>query len=299
MQFYKDGFRGGNPDVREAAPNRRNRGRDEPLPDKVDVLIAGTGPAGLCLAAQLSQFPAIETMIVERMSGNIIKGKADGINTRTMEMFQAFGFADKVKRETYWVNQTAFWMPDPKNPEHIKRVGRVQDVADDSSEMPHILINQARLHELFLEVMKNSPSRLEPDYGWEIVGLTIDDTIDDHPVTVTLKDATGLNWGVTRTVRANYVVGCDGARSVTQRAAQRSCLAIGPQRASARQIQTTHSTSFLAHIPWRDSRPRTPHPQGPALLDSSLCESCASHPQCANGPAFDDRSSPPTFNSAT
>jgi phenol 2-monooxygenase len=140
-----------------------------------------------------SQFPAIETMIVERMSGNIIKGKADGINTRTMEMFQAFGFADKVKRETYWVNQTAFWMPDPKNPEHIKRVGRVQDVADDSSEMPHILINQARLHELFLEVMKNSPSRLEPDYGWEIVGLTIDDTIDDHPVTVTLKDATGCD----------------------------------------------------------------------------------------------------------
>lgn len=82
------------------------------LPDKVDVLIAGSGPAGLCLAAQLSQFPEIETMIVERMPSNIIKCKADGINTRTMEMFQAFGFADKVKRETYWVNQTAFWMPD-------------------------------------------------------------------------------------------------------------------------------------------------------------------------------------------
>lgn len=218
MQFYKNGFRGGNPDVKEAAPNRRNRGINEPLPEKVDVLIAGTGPAGLCLAAQLAQFPEIETMIIERMPTNIIKGKADGINTRTMEMFQAFGFADKVKRETYWVNQTAFWMPDPKNPEHIKRVGRVQDVADDSSEMPHILINQARLHELFLEVMKNSPSRLEPDYGWEIAGLTIDPSTDDHPVTVTLKDSTGVNWGATRTVRANYVVGCDGAHSAVRKA---------------------------------------------------------------------------------
>jgi phenol 2-monooxygenase len=217
MQFYKDGFRGGNPDIREAAPNRRNRGLNEPLPAEVDVLIAGTGPAGLCLAAQLSRFPEIETMIVERMPSNIIKGKADGINTRTMEMFQAFGFADKVKRETYWVNQTAFWMPDPKNPEHIKRVGRVQDVADDSSEMPHILINQARLHELFLEVMRNSPSRLEPDYGWEIVSLTVDATTDDHPVTVTLKDASGVNWWATRTVRANYVVGCDGAHSAVRK----------------------------------------------------------------------------------
>jgi phenol 2-monooxygenase (NADPH) len=218
MQFYKDGFRGGNPDIKQAAPNRRNRGVNEPLPEQVDVLIAGTGPAGLCLAAQLAQFPGIETMIIERMASNIVKGKADGINTRTMEMFQAFGFADKVKRETYWVNQTAFWMPDPANPAHIRRVGRVQDVADDSSEMPHILINQARLHELFLEVMANSPSRLAPDYGWEIVGLSIDETTDDHPVTVTLKDSTGIHWGATRTVRANYVVGCDGAHSAVRKA---------------------------------------------------------------------------------
>jgi phenol 2-monooxygenase len=218
MQFYRDGFRGGNPDIKQAAPNRRNRGPHEPLPETVDVLIAGTGPAGLCLAAQLAQFPEIETLIVERMPSNIIKGKADGINTRSMEMFQAFGFADKVKRETYWVNQTAFWMPDPANPSHIKRVGRVQDVADDSSEMPHILINQARLHELFLEVMKNSPSRLEPDYGWEILNVEIDSTTVDYPVTVTLRDASGLNWGATRQVRANYVVGCDGAHSAVRKA---------------------------------------------------------------------------------
>ncbi len=218
MQFYKNGFRGGNPDIKEAAPNRRNRGINEPFPDKVDVLISGTGPAGLCLAAQLARFPEIQTMIIERMPSNIIKGKADGINTRTMEMFQAFGFADKVKRETYWVNQTAFWMPDPENPENIKRVGRVQDVADDSSEMPHILINQARLHELFLEVMKNSPSRLEPDYGWEVTSLSVDPAADEYPVSVTLKDAIGTYWGATRTVRAKYVVGCDGAHSAVRKA---------------------------------------------------------------------------------
>ena len=49
---------------------------------------------------------------------------------------------EQVKRESYWVNQTTFWTPDPQNTGHIRRVGRVQDVADDSSEMPHTLINQ-------------------------------------------------------------------------------------------------------------------------------------------------------------
>ena len=217
MQFYLDGFRGGDPDIRDAAPNRRHRGPFAPLPEKVDVLIAGCGPAGLCLAAQLSQFPQIETMIVERQPGPLEKGQADGINTRTMEMFQAFGFGEKVKRESYWVNQTAFWSPDPVNPKHIRRIGRVQDVPDDSSEMPHTLINQARVHELFLEVMQNSPSKLEPDYSWSVIDLTIDDTTDDHPVTVVLEN-TGINAGETKTVRANYVVGCDGARSNVRKA---------------------------------------------------------------------------------
>ena len=217
MQFYVDGFRPGDPDIKDPAPCRRERERYRKLPEKVDVLIVGTGPAGLCLAAQLAQFPEIETMVVEASPANIEKGKADGINTRTMEMFQAFGFADKVKRESYWVNQTNFWRPDPANPAHIKRIGRVQDVADDSSEMPHILINQARLHQLFLDVMENSPSRLTPDYSLALKTLTVDPTTDDHPVTVTLED-TGVNWGKPTTIRANYVVGCDGARSAVRKA---------------------------------------------------------------------------------
>lgn len=217
MQFYVDGFRGGDPDIRNAAPGRRDRGPFAPLPDAVDVLIAGCGPAGLCLAAQLSQFPGIDTMIVERKPGPIEKGQADGINTRTMEMFQAFGFAEKVKRESYWVNQTSFWVPDPDHPVHIKRIGLVQDVADDSSEMPHTLINQARVHELFLDVMRHSPARLEPDYGWAVRDLVVDRSTDDHPVIVTLEN-TGINAGETKTVRANYVVGCDGARSSVRKA---------------------------------------------------------------------------------
>ena len=217
MQYYMNGFRPGDPDIKDAAPSLRASGPHRPLPEQVDVLIVGCGPAGLCLAAQLSQFPEITTMIVERKPGPIEKGQADGISIRSMEMFQAFGFGEKVKRESCWVNQTTFWRPDPQNPAHIKRIGRVQDVADDSSEMPHTLINQARVHELFLDVMRNSPSRLEPDYCWAVRDLTIDITASDYPVSVVLEN-TGVNAGDTKMVRAKYVVGCDGARSTVRKA---------------------------------------------------------------------------------
>lgn len=220
MQYYLDGFRPGDPDLDDAAPGldlEVAQGRK--LPQRVDVLIAGCGPAGLCLAAQLARFPEFSTMIVEPKPGPLERGQADGVNVRSMEMFQAFGFAQKVKREAYWVNQTAFWMPDPAIPDHICRVGIAQDVADDQSEMPHTIVNQARVHQLFLDVMRKSPTRLEPHYGYRVTDLQVDSGTDDHPVIVTLErlDAEGCVAG-TATVRANYVVGCDGARSTVREA---------------------------------------------------------------------------------
>lgn len=210
MQYHLNGFEPGDPDILPAADNQHP---ENSLPEKVDVLIAGCGPAGLCLAAQLSRYPEINTMIVETKSGPMEKGQADGINVRSMEMFQAFGFADKVKRESVWINETTFWKPNPDKPENIQRVGRVQDVADGLSEMPHVLINQARVHDMYLDIMRNSPSRLEPDYSLKLVDLKVDPDAQDHPITVTLEHTDPAKQGEQKTLRAHYVVGCEGARS--------------------------------------------------------------------------------------
>ena len=214
MQFHRDGFRPGDPDVMPPAAVLRDRAG--PLPAEVDVLIAGTGPAGLCLAAQLAREPSIRTMIVDPRLTPMEKGQADGINVRSMEMFQAFGFAEKVMRESVWINETTFWTPDPANPAHIRRVGRVQDVADGLTEMPHVLLNQARVHDMFLDVMRNAPTRLEPDYGLKVSTLSVDPAAADYPVTVTLEHTDPARAGQTETVRARYVVGCDGARSAVR-----------------------------------------------------------------------------------
>ena len=50
----------------------------------------------------------------------------------------------------------------------------MKDVPDGTSEMPHVLINQARVHDMFMDVMRRSPTRLEPDYGLKVVDLSID-----------------------------------------------------------------------------------------------------------------------------
>ena len=216
MQYHLNGFRPGDPEVHEAAPGRADS--QAGLPGKVDVLIVGCGPAGLTLAAQLAAFPEISTRIVERKPGPMEKGQADGISCRSMEMFNAFGFAEKVMKQGYWVNETTFWKPDARQPEHITRNGRIQDVEDGLSEMPHMILNQARVHDMYLDIMRNSPSRLVPDYSLQLVDLEVDPGAGEHPVTVTLERVDAGREGQTETLRARYVVGCDGARSAVRKA---------------------------------------------------------------------------------
>ena len=173
MQFHLNGFKPGNPEISEAGRAAHASQPSDALPEEVDVLIVGCGPAGLTLAAQLAAFPDIKTRIVEQKSGPLLLGQADGIACRTMEMFEAFGFSERVLKEAYWVNETSFWKPDDSERANIVRSGRVQDVEDGLSEFPHVILNQARVHDFYLDVMRNSPTRLEPDYSRRLLDLAI------------------------------------------------------------------------------------------------------------------------------
>lgn len=210
MQFHLNGFKAGDPRRPNDAvicDNARDRCTAE-----VDVLVVGCGPAGLTLAAQLAAFPDIKTHIVEQKDQPITLGQADGVACRTMEMFEAFGFVDDVLREAYWVNEVTFWKPDASNPANIVRNNRVIDTEDDLSEFPHVILNQARVHDHYLEIMQQAERPIVPSYSRELIDLTIDESAE-YPVTARLKCLSSDASVDVEVIRARYVVGCDGARS--------------------------------------------------------------------------------------
>ncbi len=220
MQFHLNGFRIGDPEISEPAASAPNR---DVLPEQADIVVVGCGPAGLTLAAQLSAFGEIDTVIVEQKPGPLELGQADGIACRTMEMFEAFGFANRVMREGYWVNETTFWRPDPADPEKIVRYDRVRDVEEGLSEMPHMILNQARVHDFYLQVMRNSPRRLAPHYSRRLVSLAIDNAdASSHPVKLTFERQDESARGKIEVIHAKYAVGCDGARSMVRQSLGRA-----------------------------------------------------------------------------
>lgn len=218
MQFHHHGYVSNDPRVSRATGYGAER--PDELPDEMDVLIIGTGPAGMLLAAQMSQYPTVATHIVEKRSGRLEIGQADGLQPRSIETFQAFGFAPQLLQEAYRITEMQYWRPDPADRSRIHRAEKSLDSAgapgSTLTEFPHVICNQARVQDYFAQFAAQSPGRITPDYGWELVELTVEES-GERPVVARLRRTCGEDEGREKTVRATYAVGCDGARSLVRK----------------------------------------------------------------------------------
>ena len=221
MQYHLNGFKPGNYEIPDAAREPAPLPPIIKLPTEVDVLIVGCGPAGLTMARQLSEFTDITTCIVEQESGPLLFGRADGISCRTIEIMEAFNSSEMIVKESYQLKQNAFWEPDSAHPENIKRTHKIADARLGLSEFTHSIVNQARLHEILLEGMKNSVTHLVPHYSRRLLSVDMDSQVTQdlsaYPVTATFERSDEGDTDKIETVRARFIIGTDGARSAVRK----------------------------------------------------------------------------------
>jgi phenol 2-monooxygenase (NADPH) len=198
------------------------------MADPVDVLICGSGSAGIACALWLTIYNdrycksssqdesgtsaikgprPITYRVLESRDGPLQLGQADGVQCRTVEIFESLGLDHYLSREAYWVNEVAFWTTEKSDDGTSKKVrtGETADVRPGLSHQPHVILNQARINKLMLEKIKQLDGT-DISYGWEVKNIEADAHVapDDgktYPVKVTAE-----NDGNTQVFRAKYAL---------------------------------------------------------------------------------------------
>ncbi|ODM14462.1 hypothetical protein SI65_10084 [Aspergillus cristatus] len=180
---------------------------------KVDVLICGSGSAGLCAATWLARY-GLTCKVLERRDGPMKLGQADGVQCRTVEIFEGFGIGEELLRESYHVLEVVFWA-DQEGSGGIRRMGRTADTQPGLSHQPHVILNQARINMLLIELMQKWNGQ-EIDYGYNVRDVQVDSRLAADPEAYPVK-VTAEKDGKTETFEAKYVMACDGAHSIVRK----------------------------------------------------------------------------------
>ncbi|KAH9832559.1 FAD binding domain-containing protein [Rhodofomes roseus] len=186
----------------------------------VDVLIVGAGPAGLMCAMALAR-AGVNVRIIDQRPAKVAAGQADGIQPRIVEVFQSYGFADRLFKEAVQVHMAAFYNPGPNG--GIERTGRAPDVTAPTARWAfEMALHQGGIEQIFLDSMASNGVEVERPMIPTAIQLSQDESVlkdpKSHPVKVVLKDLGAPEGSLdTEVVHAKFLVGCDGAHSWVRR----------------------------------------------------------------------------------
>lgn len=162
------------------------------------VLIVGAGPTGLVLACELLS-QGIHVRIIDKSDGAVLETRALGVHARTLEMLDSMGLIERFL-------------------DHGQRVSRFRWYSDGQPIATFDLSWAGSRFGFLLDIPQHHTERLLRDRVGELGGVVEQSTEligfaqDAQCVTATLRDAHGLS----RTVTAGYLVGCDGAHSLVR-----------------------------------------------------------------------------------
>ncbi|MHB1223718.1 MAG: FAD-dependent monooxygenase [Gemmatimonadaceae bacterium] len=157
------------------------------------VVIAGAGPTGLMLAGELG-LARVDVVVVERRGSQDLAGsRAGGLHSRTIEVLDQRGIADRFLSRGQVAQVAGF-------------AGVRLDISDFPTRHPYGLgLWQNQIEHILAGWVRELAVPIH--YGVEVAGVAQ----DDAGVDVELSDG--------RSLRAGYLVGCDGGRSLIRKAA--------------------------------------------------------------------------------
>lgn len=170
-------------------------------PERVDVLICGSGSAGLCAATWLARC-GVPCKVLEKRDGPMEMGQADGVQCRTVEVFESFGLSEDMVREAYHVLEVAFWSAG--NDGKLVRTRTTADTEPGLTHLPHVILNQARLNGLMLGAMEKFNGQ-KVDYGYSVKEVYVDEESAADPEAYAVRVTTEKE-GREEVFEAKYVL---------------------------------------------------------------------------------------------
>jgi 2-polyprenyl-6-methoxyphenol hydroxylase-like FAD-dependent oxidoreductase len=185
---------------------------------ETDVLIAGGGPFGLMLAIELGR-RGIRSLLVDPKPGTAFNPQANATQARTMEHFRRLGFAAEVRAQglppdhptdiAYFTRYAGHELARLRLPTAAQAVSQVRSLTGSwsAAELPH-RVSQKFVEAILLRHGRSFDSN-DIRYGWRLV----DCSEQGDGVDASVQPEGG---GPPVAVRAQYLVGADGARSTVR-----------------------------------------------------------------------------------
>jgi len=193
--------------------------RTQPRSIETDVLIAGGGPCGLMLAIELGR-RNIRCLLVDAKPGTAFNPQANATQARTMEHFRRLGFAQEIRTLglppdhatdiAYFTRYSAHELARIRLPTAAEAVAKIKELSGawSAAELPH-RVSQKFVEQVLRRHAQACPSN-DVRYGW-----TLDAFSDDgDSVSAAVRPTEG---GIAQQVKAKFLVGADGARSLVRR----------------------------------------------------------------------------------